>query len=88
MINFNKNSVFNLKPIDVSDVMRRLVKEDLLKLVPPGSARRGIFEDDIENGEVEIGQIASAIKEVLPVAEVMKRLVDEFQTVKEKSANF
>lgn len=63
-------------------------KEDLLKLVPPGSARRGIFEDDIENGEVEIGQIASAIKEVLPVAEVMKRLVDEFQTVKEKSANF
>lgn len=63
-------------------------KEDLLKLVPPGSARRGIFEDDIENGEVEIGQIASAIKAVHPVAEVMKRLVDEFRTVKEKSANF
>lgn len=63
-------------------------KEDLLKLVPPGSARRGIFEDDIENGEVEIGQIASAIKAVHPVAEVMKRLVDEFHTVKEMSANF
>ncbi|MBR7013654.1 MAG: nitronate monooxygenase [Prevotella sp.] len=63
-------------------------KEDLLKLVPPGSARRGIFEDDIENGEVEIGQIASTIKAVHPVAEVMKRLVDEFHTVKEKSANF
>ncbi|MBQ3624394.1 nitronate monooxygenase family protein [Prevotella sp. Rep29] len=63
-------------------------KEDLLKLVPPGSARRGIFEDDIENGEVEIGQIASAIKAVHPVAEVMKRLVDEFHTAKEKSANF
>ena len=63
-------------------------KEDLLKLVTPGSARRGIFEDDIENGEVEIGQIASAIKAVHPVAEVMKRLVDEFHTVKEKSANF
>lgn len=63
-------------------------KENLLKLVPPGSARRGIFEDDIENGEVEIGQIASAIKAVHPVAEVMKRLVDEFHTVKEKSANF
>ena len=63
-------------------------KEDLLNLVPPGSARRGIFEDDIENGEVEIGQIASAIKAVHPVAEVMKRLVDEFHTVKEKSANF
>ena len=63
-------------------------KDDLLKLVPPGSARRGIFEDDIENGEVEIGQIASAIKEVCSVEEVMKRLVSEFQTTKERSVGF
>ena len=54
-------------------------KDELLKLVPPGSARRGIFEDDQDNGEVEIGQIASAIKEVLPVAEVMKRLEAEME---------
>lgn len=50
-------------------------REDLLGLVPPGSARRGIFEDDTDHGEVEIGQIASAIREVQPVSEVMRALV-------------
>lgn len=63
-------------------------KEDLLKLVPPGSARRGIFEGDIENGEVEIGQVASAIKEILPVEVIMNRMIDEFHTAQEKTAKF
>lgn len=62
-------------------------KEDLLKLVPPGSARRGIFEGDINNGEVEIGQIASAIKEILPVAMVMRRLLEEFEEAQKRVAN-
>lgn len=63
-------------------------KEDLLKLVPPGSARRGIFEGDIENGEVEIGQVASAIKEILPVEGIMNRMIDEFHSAQEKTAQF
>lgn len=62
-------------------------KEDLLKLVPPGSARRGIFEGDINNGEVEIGQIASSIKEILPVAMVMRRLLEEFEEAQKRVAN-
>lgn len=62
-------------------------KEDLLKLVPPGSARRGIFEGDINNGEVEIGQIASAIKEILPVAMVMRRLLEEFEEAQKRVAS-
>lgn len=63
-------------------------KEDLLKLVPPGSARRGIFEGDIENGEVEIGQVASAIKEILPVEVIMNRMIDEFHSAQEKTVQF
>lgn len=59
-------------------------KEDLLKLVPPGSTRRGIFEGDIANGELEIGQITSAIREIRPVSEVMQRLVREFDEAKER----
>lgn len=62
-------------------------KEDLLKLVPPGSARRGIFEGDINNGEVEIGQIASSIKEILPVAMVMRRLLEEFEEAQKRVAS-
>lgn len=52
--------------------------EQLLTLVPKGSARRGIFEDDFDNGEVEIGQIASAIKSIETVENVMYRLTKEF----------
>ena len=48
--------------------------EQLLALVPKGSARRGIFEDDTDNGEVEIGQVASAIRSIDTVADVMQRL--------------
>ena len=71
-----KNELFNR--IDEAE-KKGADKDELLKLVPPGSARRGIFEDDQDNGEVEIGQIASAIKEILPVATVMQRLEDEVE---------
>lgn len=71
-----KNELFNR--IDEAE-KKGADKDELLKLVPPGSARRGIFEDDQDNGEVEIGQIASAIKEILPVVTVMQRLEDEVE---------
>lgn len=71
-----KNELFNR--IDEAE-KKGADKDELLKLVPPGSARRGIFEDDQDNGEVEIGQIASAIKEIFPVATVMQRLEDEVE---------
>lgn len=75
-----KNDLFNR--IDEAE-KKGADKDELLKLVPPGSARRGIFEDDQDNGEVEIGQIASDIKEILPVDTVMQRLEEEFcQAVK------
>lgn len=75
-----KNDLFNR--IDEAE-KKGADKDELLKLVPPGSARRGIFEDDQDNGEVEIGQIASDIKEILPVATVMQRLEEDFcQAVK------
>ena len=59
--------------------------EQLLTLVPKGSARRGIFEDDIDNGEVEIGQIASAIRSIDTVADVMQRLTEEFRTAQQRA---
>lgn len=52
--------------------------EDLRAILGKAASKRGIFEGDVENGEIEIGQIASAVKEVLPVCEVMKRLVTEY----------
>ena len=52
--------------------------EDLRVILGKAASKRGIFEGDVENGEIEIGQIASAVKEVLPVCEVMKRLITEY----------
>lgn len=52
--------------------------EDLRAILGKAAAKRGIFEGDLEGGELEIGQIASAIKEVLPVSAVMKQLIEEY----------
>lgn len=53
---------------------------ELLEILGEKATRRGIFDGDIENGEMEIGQIASAIKKVEPVSVIMQRLVDEYDT--------
>ena len=51
---------------------------ELLEILGEKATRRGIFDGDIENGEMEIGQIASAIKQVEPVSVIMNRLVKEY----------
>ncbi len=53
-------------------------KEDLLAILGEKSTRRGIFYGDVENGELEIGQIASAINKIEAIPTIMKRLVDEY----------
>ena len=58
--------------------------EDLRAILGKAATKRGIFEGDLESGELEIGQIASAIKEVLPVSTVMKRLIEEYDAALKK----
>ena len=60
--------------------------EDLRAILGKAASKRGIFEGEIESGELEIGQIASAIKEVLPVSAVMKQLIEEYDATKERIA--
>ncbi len=56
--------------------------EDLRAILGQAATKRGIFEGDIDNGMLEIGQISSAVKEILPVSKVMERLVEEFDKAK------
>lgn len=58
--------------------------EELRAILGQAASKRGIFEGDIDNGELEIGQIASAIKDIPPVSEVMERLKKEYQEAIEK----
>lgn len=53
-------------------------KEELAALLGRGRAKKGIFEGDLENGELEIGQNVSQFNEILPVATVMESIVGEY----------
>ena len=52
--------------------------EKLTEVLGRARAKRGMFEGDLKEGELEIGQISGLINEIKPVAEVMKEIVDEF----------
>ena len=56
-------------------------EDQLRELLGKGRAKRGIFEGDLEDGELEIGQIASLLKGkgIQPVAEVMDELVQAYE---------
>ncbi len=60
--------------------------EELRELLGRGRSKRGIFEGDLTEGELEIGQIASHIREIIPAGEVVKQIMKGFhQTVKKLS---
>ena len=57
---------------------RGATAEELLALIGSGRTRKGIFEGDTEDGELEIGQIASLIRDLPPAGEIVRRIVDEY----------
>jgi enoyl-[acyl-carrier protein] reductase II len=52
--------------------------EELLQLLGRGRSKLGIFEGDLTEGELEIGQITSLIDEIEPVGTIMKKIADEY----------
>lgn len=58
--------------------------EELRELLGKGRAKKGIFEGDLQNGELEIGQIASLFHEEQSVAEVMEEIVNTFKAAKQR----
>lgn len=57
---------------------------ELRELLGKGRAKRGIFEGDLEEGELEIGQVAAIVSRRQSVAEVMSELVGAYQRAVEK----
>lgn len=55
---------------------------ELKALLGRGRAKKGMFEGDLVEGELEIGQVSSIICEVLPVETIMKNLIAEYQQAK------
>jgi enoyl-[acyl-carrier protein] reductase II len=63
-------------------------KEDLEKLLGKRRAKRGMFEGDLIEGELEIGQIAGIIHDIQPVAVIFDAIIAEFQAAKNEMIEF
>src|SRR5688572_8599662 len=57
-------------------------KEELHQLLGKRRAKLGIFEGDIAEGEMEIGQVSSAIKKIQPASEILVELWREYEALK------
>ena len=56
--------------------------EQLKNLLGRARAKRGMFEGDLIEGELEIGQIAGLIKDIKPAAEILNDVIEEFYSAK------
>ncbi len=61
---------------------RGATKEELATTLGRGRAKKGMFEGDMTEGELEIGQIASIINNVLPAKEIIDNIITEFMQSK------
>jgi len=57
-------------------------KEELNGLLGRARAKKGIFEGDLDNGELEIGQIAGIIKKISSAKDILEEIVTDFETLK------
>tara|TARA_B100001287_G_scaffold275383_1_gene282856 strand:- start:4964 stop:5908 length:945 start_codon:yes stop_codon:yes gene_type:complete len=58
--------------------------KDLQALLGRGRSKKGMFEGDVSEGELEIGQISSMIKEIIPVKKIINEIILEFNTEKQR----
>jgi enoyl-[acyl-carrier protein] reductase II len=79
-----KNKFFN----DVQELYAACPsKEDLENLLGKRRAKRGMFEGDLVEGELEIGQIAGLIHDIKPVEDIIKEIIAEFELAKKEASS-
>ena len=77
-------NAFYQKVLDAYD--SKATKEQLADLLGRGRAKRGMFEGDLNEGELEIGQVAALINEIKPAAEVFQEILSEYREAKTQLA--
>lgn len=74
---------------DVQDLYEKCPsKEELIQLLGRARAKKGMFEGDLDEGELEIGQVAGLIHEILPVEEIIQQMVTEFEVASKEKTTF
>lgn len=65
---------------------RGMTRERMMELHAKGRERKGIFEGDWQEGEMEMGQSAALVRDVPPAREVVRRMMEEFHAARERLA--
>jgi enoyl-[acyl-carrier protein] reductase II len=63
---------------------RGATSEELRQLLGSRRSKLGIFEGDLDSGELEIGQVAAAIRRIQPAAEILTEIWSEYVELKKK----
>lgn len=80
-----KNKFYN----DVQELYSKCPSvDDLKELLGRARAKRGMFEGDLIEGELEIGQIAGLIHDIKSVKQIIDEVVNEFELVKNEVINY
>ena len=56
--------------------------EDLMEVLGKGRSKQGMFEGNLDEGELEIGQVSALISEIRPAAEIIQEIMEEFSQAK------
>ncbi len=64
--------------------MNHATRSELRELLSKGRAKRGMFEGDLEEGELEIGQVSAMLKEILPAKRIVENIWFEFSEALQK----
>lgn len=73
-----KNKFYN----DIEDAYQNHAsRSELLALLGRGRAKKGMFEGDMDEGELEIGQVSALLKDIKPASEILKEIIEECEKV-------
>jgi enoyl-[acyl-carrier protein] reductase II len=61
--------------------------EELKKLLGRARAKKGMFEGDLNEGELEIGQVSALIHDIKPAAQILEEMISEFKKAKNSISN-
>jgi len=67
---------------------RGATPDELKEMLGHGRAKLGMFEGNLEDGELEIGQASGYINEIKPAGKIVREILDEFQRAKNELVNF
>jgi enoyl-[acyl-carrier protein] reductase II len=80
-----------IKKINYQDVQQLYEKDRVKKnywIIRKSKSKRGMFEGDLTEGELEIGQVAGLIHDIKSAAAIIEEMITDFESAKREVINF